>query len=72
MAHSAPLPEPLRLRLRSVVRRRGEAGAIRDLGISRSTLTRALAGLGLYSTSHIAIEARLGSLDPAPSGVVRR
>lgn len=75
MAHGTPLPESMRNRLAKLVARDGEQLALRMLGVSRATLARALAGLGLRTVSRIALEARLSLVDggvptrmqPAPS-----
>jgi uncharacterized membrane protein len=42
-----PCPDDLRKALRALVERRGEKAAIAAVGISRATLSRALAGLGV-------------------------
>jgi hypothetical protein len=63
MAHGTPLPESTRNRLAKVVERDGEELTLRTLGVSRATLARALAGLGLRTVSCIAIEARLRVFD---------
>lgn len=59
MARGAPLPEYLRSRLAAIVSRDGEHRAVALLGVPRSTLARALAGLPLLAGSHALIRARL-------------
>jgi len=63
MAHGTPLSESTHRRLADLVARNGESLTIVRLGISRATLARALAGLGLREVSRVAIEARLDALD---------
>lgn len=63
MAHGTPLPESTRNRLASLVARDGEELTLRTLGVSRATLARALAGLGVRNVSRVAIEARLRLFD---------
>lgn len=63
MAHGTPLPESTRNRLARLVARDGEELTLVSLGVSRATLARALAGLGVRTVSRIAIEARLRLVD---------
>ena len=58
-----PLPDTLRNTLREYVRRVGETGASRYLDISRTTLARALAGLGLRRTTLACLAARLAKFE---------
>lgn len=63
MSHAAPLADGIRRRLVALVRRIGERETVSAIGVSRQTLGRALGGLGLYPSTHFAIEARLDALD---------
>lgn len=56
----APLAPPLRAKLQNLVQRVGESRAIAQLDLPRSTLARALAGLGLRDGTRLLIEVRLG------------
>lgn len=43
--------------LREFVRDRGEAAVVREVGLSRNTIARGCAGLGLYPGSHAMIRS---------------
>ncbi|MBI4950797.1 MAG: hypothetical protein HY908_02080 [Myxococcales bacterium] len=71
---AAPLGRPLaadrRALLAGYVRRVGEPAAVATLGVSRATLARALAGLGVRGVTIVAIGAALERVEPAPTPTV--
>jgi len=72
MQYGTPLSAFDRERLRTLVARDGERGALARTKLSRWTLARALAGLPLYAGSHAAIRGALERLEAeaarAPDG----
>jgi hypothetical protein len=54
-----PLPDDLRQRLADLVSKIGERATLDRLQISRGTLSRALAGLGMQRGTHMLIRAAL-------------
>jgi hypothetical protein len=63
---AAALAHGLRDRLREQLEKHGELETVSALGVSRSTLARALAGLPLYKATYFTIEQKLKALS-APS-----
>lgn len=61
----APLAQPQRAKLQTLVQRVGERRALERLDLPRSTLARALAGLGLREGTRLLIEVRLEQLGAA-------
>jgi hypothetical protein len=58
-----PLDAPQRARLFALVQERQELAVLRRIGISRTALMRALAGLPIYGGTRMAIEAGLSSIE---------
>jgi hypothetical protein len=62
---TTPLPEPLGNHLRAVLAEKGDFTIACEAGVSRNTVVRAAAGLGLYRLSIKRLEAYLSRLDMA-------
>jgi hypothetical protein len=60
-----PLPAPLRLRLRALVERDGEALTARRCGVGRPQIIRSLAGVGIRAGTAALIRSALERLDSA-------
>ena len=61
-----PLSDELKAELRQLVHAVGEREARSRVGVSRSTLARALAGLGLYPGTAALLHLRLEALRSTP------
>lgn len=57
-----PVPQSTQERLRTLIKERGEKGAATLLGITKTSLLRAAAGVGVRKMTSIAIEAQLKEL----------
>lgn len=66
-ATGSPLPDELRASLAEFVRAHGEEKAIESLGLSRITLARAMAGLGLRRGTIVLVRVGLQNVQ-LPSG----
>jgi hypothetical protein len=60
-----PLNDSLQERLRALLRERGEDAITAMIGVGKSSIVRAAAGLGLRRGTAFVIEARLATMEKA-------